>query len=341
MSSLNSKLAIAAAVLAALSAFTYWNSVARADRFESGQKLLANLDPDEVAEITLRKGAQTLTLERSGETFVVAEANNYRASNAAVNRLLRDLLEIELQREAGSGATLEGELGLEPLGEEAVEVRLANAAGQEMVLVRFGKRAEEGDGTFVQRRDGEERPIYLTSSSVTIDAEPRTYLDRELVDAPSADVVRVVGPDFELGRAGEGGLELVRPKGPGKSSEIGKLASFLNRLQFDKVYLADDPAVSGLAFDDTFRFDLADQSGYFVSVATDGERELIRITGTFGVERIEIARDSSDDELKEKADVLKRSDEINQFNAYHGSWVYELEGFDGDKLRLRAKDLKG
>jgi hypothetical protein len=342
MRSLNSKLAIVAAVLAAASAFTYWNSVARADRFERGQKLLANLDPDEVAEVVLRKGEQTLTLERSGESFVVKEANNYRAGNAAVNRLLRDLLEIELEREVGSGAELESELGLEPLGEDGLEVRLANAAGQEMVLVRFGRRAEEGDGTFVQRRDGEERPVYLTTSTVALDAEARGYLDRVLVDVPSADVVRVVGPDFELARAGEsGGLELVRPRGTGKSSEVGKLASFLDHLQFDKVYLADDPAVAGLAFDDSFRFDLADQSGYYVSVATDGDRELIRITGTFGVERIEIARDSSDEELKEKADVLKRSDEINQFNAYHGSWVYELESFDGDKLRLRAKDLRG
>jgi hypothetical protein len=77
-----------------------------------------------------------------------------------------------------------------------------------------------------------------------------------------------------------------------------------------------------------------------VSVATDGDRVLVRITGHFGVERIEIGRDSTDEELEEKADVLKRSDEINQFNAYHGSWVYELESFDGEKLQLRAEDLR-
>jgi hypothetical protein len=336
----NAKLLVAVAVLAALSAFTYWNSVARADRFERGQKLLANLNPDEVAEVALRSAEGTLTLQRSGEAFLVKEANSYRASNAAVNRLLRDLLDISLAREVGSGEQLEAELGLEPLGEDGLEVRLANAAGQEMVLVRLGRRADEGGGVFVQRRDGDERPIFLTSAAVSVDAEARTYLDRELVDVPSADVVRVVGPDFELAREGEGQLQLVRPRGAAKPGEVGKLSSFLNRLQFDKVYLADDPSVAGLDFADTFRFDLADQSGYYVSVATDGDRELVRITGFFGVERIEIARDSSDEELEEKADVLKRSDEINQFNAYHGSWVYELESFDGDKLRIRAADLR-
>jgi hypothetical protein len=337
----NVRLLAAAAVLAALSGFTYWNSVARADRFERGQKLLPNLDPDQVAEVTLRTAEETLTLQRSGESFLVKEAHNYRASNSAVNRLLRDLLDIQLERELGGGEELERELGIEPLGEESVEVRLANAAGQEMVLLRFGRRADEGGGVFVQRRDGEERPIFLTAAGVSVDASERTYLDRELVDVPSSEVVRVVGPDFELARDGEGGqLRLVRPAGTGKASEIGKLSSFLNRLQFDHVFLADDPAVADLAFDDTFRFDLEDQSGYHVSVATDGDRELIRVTGFFGVERIEIARDSTDEELEEKAGVLKRSDEINQFNAYHGSWVYELESFDGDKLRLRAKDLR-
>lgn len=340
MSNPNTKLLVVAAVLAALSGFTYWNSVARADRFEHGQKLLANLDPDEVAQIALRDAAGTLTLQRSGESFLVQEANSYRASNAAVNRLLRDLLDVSLARQVGTGAELESELGLEPLGEDGVEVRLANAAQQEMVRVIFGKRADDGGGVFVQRFAGEERPIFLTTAGVTLDAEARTYLDRELADVPAADVVRVVGPDFELAREGEGQLELVKPRGAGKAGEIGKLSSFLNRLQFDKVYLADDPAVAGLEFADTFRFDLADQSGYYVSVATDGDRELIRVTGYFGVDRIEVARDSSDEELEEKAAVLKRSDEINQFNAYHGSWVYELESFDGDKLRLRARDLR-
>jgi hypothetical protein len=341
MQSTNTKLLVATVVLAALSAFTYWNSIARADRFERGQKLLANLDPDEVAEVALRSADGTLTLRRSGETFVVEEAHSYRASNSAVNRLLRDLLAIELEREVGSDEQLEAELGLEPLGEDGVEARLANAAGQEMVLVRFGRRADEGSGVFVQRRDGDRRTIYLSSSGFTVDATARTYLDRQLVDVASAEVVRVVGPDFELAREGDGPLELVRPERGGNASEIGKLSSFLNRLQFDQVFLADDPAVASLEFNDSFRFDLADQSGYYVSVATDGERELIRVTGFFGVERIEIGQDTSDEELKEKADVLKRSDEINQFNAYHGSWVYELEGFDGDKLRLRARDLQG
>lgn len=340
MQSLNAKLLVAAALLAALSAFTYWDSVSRADRFERGQRLLPNLDPDEVAEISLRKAEVSLTLQRSGDNFLVKEQASYRAANSAVNRLLGDLLDIELEREVGSGERLESDLGLEPLGEDGVEVRLANASGQEMVLVRFGRPADEGDGVFAQRRDGAEQPIYLTSSGVSIDAEARSYLDRDLVDVPASEVAGIVGPDFELARQGDGGqLQLVRPGGNGDASEIGKLASFLSRLQFDKVYLADDPAVAGLEFGDSFRFDLADQSGYYVSVATDGDRVLVRITGHFGVERIEIGRDSTDEELEEKADVLKRSDEINQFNAYHGSWVYELESFDGEKLQLRAEDL--
>ena len=51
---LNRKLAVVAAALFALSAFTYWNDLRRVDRFQRGQKLVSNLNPDEISRVDVR-----------------------------------------------------------------------------------------------------------------------------------------------------------------------------------------------------------------------------------------------------------------------------------------------
>lgn len=340
MSSVNKKLVVAAIALLLLSAFSYWTSVSRADRFERGQKLLANLNPDEVARIEIRSAGDAVTLVLNGESYVVEEADGYRARNDAVNRLIRDLLDIELEKEIGSSDALAGELGLAALANDAIEIALINRSSEEMVRVRVGNEAEEGAGHFVRRLDGEPSPIYLTTDRVQFQTDQSDLLKREIVDVQAADIRRIEGPDFVLERPGDGGsLELVQPARPAKSSEVSKLSSFLNRLSFAEVFLGDDPEVAELAFAQALRVDLDDDSGYIVSHAKKDDRHFVELTGYLNVDRIEVGQDESEEELKEKAEVLKRSDEINQFNAYHGSWIYELESFDGEKLDLRASDL--
>ncbi|HVS13420.1 MAG TPA: DUF4340 domain-containing protein, partial [Thermoanaerobaculia bacterium] len=340
MSPSQAKLSIAAAVLGALSVFSYVESVSRADRFESGQKFLPNLDPDSIAGVVVRGAESTVTLTREGDRFVVAEAQGYRARNDTVNRLVRDLLELELERRAGSGDDLAREVGLEPLGEGAVEITLSNASGAEMVAVRIGDRVEEGQGRFVQRVDGNDRAIYRSASGASFDDQVASYLEKEIVDVQAAAIERIEGADFVLARGEEGGaLELVEPAGSADSADVSKLSSFLNRLRFEQVFVADDPEVAPLRFEPVLRYALDDQSGYVVYHAESEGRHFVRLNGFFGVESIEITRDTPDDELEEKSKVLKRADEIDRFNQYHGSWVYELAEYDAEKLALRASDL--
>ncbi len=341
MNPLNQKLTVVAAALLLLSAATYWYDQSSADGFQRGQRLLQNLNPDEIAQIVLSKGGETLTLTRQGEGYIVEEKHGYRARNDAINRAVRDLLEIGLDREVGDSESLASELGIEPLGDESTEVTFSNASGQEMVRLRLGSETEGGEGTYVQRQDGEDRTIYLTAARVTLAAGAKDYLQREIVDHASGDVRRIEGADFVLARGEDGGsLELEQPAGRElKTSESSKLSSFLNRLRFEEVFLADDPQVATLPFAQALRIDLDDESGYIVSYAGADERHFVKLTGYFNVTQIELNQEDQDDELQDKADTLRRADEVQQFNAYHGSWVYELADFDGDKLTLRASDL--
>jgi hypothetical protein len=342
MSKTNRNLLMVVAVLFALSALTYWQTQGRADRFQRGQLFLSNLNPDEIATIELSKGEETVTLRRQGDQFTVVEKRGYPAGNASVNRLLRDLLEIGLEREVGSGAGLAEELGLEPPGPETVEVALIDSASQEMVRLRVGDSSEGGAGSYVQRLDEKESPIFLTSRGVRLDTDAGSYLDKAIVDHPASEVTRLSGPDFVLAKPAEGG-ELTLTDLPAnrqlKASEASRLSSILSGLRFDEVFVADDNQVAGLRFEPALTIDLSDGSGYELLHATEGERHFLKIRGTNQVQQVAITVDESDEELKEKAEMLSRADEIDAFNSFHGSWVYEISDFTAEKLQLKRSDL--
>lgn len=342
MGKTNRNLLVLVAVLFLLSVLSYRQSVSRADRFQRGQVFLPSLNPDEVASIQVVKQAETVTLERQGDRFTVAEKEGYPASNSSVNRFLRDVLEIGLEREVGRGEGLAEELAIEPPGEDTVEVALSNAAGQEMVRFRVGKQFEDGPGNYVQRLDDAESPIYLTSRAVYVTSDVGTFLDKEIADHARSEVRRVEGNDFVLEKPEEAeDLELVDLAAgqSAKRSELNRLQTALSGLRFDEVFLANDPEVQGLEFEQALRIELDDGSGYVLSHAGRDDRHFLRIRGFSPVEQVAITRDESEEELKEKADLLTRADEIDEFNELHGSWVYEISEWTAEKLQLRRADL--
>lgn len=348
MTTLNRNLAIAAAALLLLSVWSYWHGVTRAERFERGQRFLPNLNPDEIADIVVTKGGKSVTLVRSGEELTIKEEHGYRAKNESVNRLVRSLLELELEKEVGRGEDLAKELGIEPAGEDTIEVVLKNATGGEMVRLRVGKDFEGGSGggsgglgSYVKRLDQEDAPIYLTSARASLDTDASAFLRKELVDVPSSDIVRIEGPDFVFSKAERDQLALEGvPAGKRENSaQASKVKSALSRLELDKVYLVDDAEVRDLEWRPALRVHLGDNSGYTVFAGVAGERVFLRLSAFHDVDRIEITRDESEEELEGKADILKRNDEVQQFNTYHGSWAYEVTDYIGDKFKLKRSDL--
>ncbi len=347
MTDLNKKLLALAAALMVLAFLTYRHDTSRADRFETGQKFLQNLNPDDVAKIEVRGAAEdnpdtgdAVTLTRQGDEYAVAERNGYVARNEEVNRLVRDLLDISLDRRMGSGEELAAELGL--TGSESTSVTLSSANGDVMVSVDLGTTSDSG-GRYVRRSTGEDQSIYRTEAALTVSSDPGTFLNKEIMDHPSSAIVRIEGPDFVLAKQQDddgqwqGVLELEGAEA--KASEVNRLTSLLARLSFEEVFLASAPEVASLRFATSHTFNLDDQSGYVIESATQGDDTFIRVRGLFNVDRLEVSQDETDEQLEEKADVLRRSEEIAQFDQYHGSWVYKLSSSDGEKFAIARAAL--
>jgi hypothetical protein len=348
----NLKLALVALVLLVGSIWIYADSVSRGDRFERGKKLLPNLAIDEVATIVLTEAGKTTTLERSaqpaptgvakGESFTIAEVHDYPAKNEAVNRLLRDLMDIALEKEIGSGPDLAKELEIDPPTDNTTEVVLRNAAGEDMVRLRLGKNFTSGDARYVKRLDQEDSPIYLTSGGVFLSTSSDVLLDKEILDEAPSKVVRVEGVDFVLEAAEKNATPTLAAIPPGKkekTSETARVRSALERLSFDQVYLADDPQVRDLTFEQRLRVSLDDDTSYTLSLAKQGENSYLRVRGDHSIGQVMITMETPKEELKEKADQLTRADDIGKFNQFHGSWVYQIPSTTAAKLELTKKDL--
>jgi hypothetical protein len=340
--SANLKLAAVAAVLLAGSVWLYADSVSRGDRFERGKKLLPNLALDEVSTIVVTEAGKTTTLERREDGFVVAEVHDYPAKNESVNRFLRDLIDIGLEKEVGAGEDLARQLEIDPPTDSTVDVTLRNAAAQDMVRLRLGKTFTGGDGRYVRRMDQENAPIYLTSGGVYLSTSTDQLLDKEIVDVPASDVVRVEGGDYVLAAVEKGATPTLTGVPAGKkekTAETSRLRSVLGPLSFDKVFLADDPEVQDLQFERKLRVAMADDTAYTLALAQRGDRSFLQVSGDHSIGQVMITLTTPEDELREKADKLTRADQIAKFNEFHGSWVYEIPQATAAKLELTKRDL--
>lgn len=338
---INRMLILVAAALFLLSFLSYRNSVERADRFERGQKFLPNLNPDEIAQITIIKGEDTTQLRRSDQKLVVTSAGGYPAKNEAFNRFISDILELGLEKEIGRGESLEKDLELasEPRGENTIEVAFKDKNDKDMVHFLVGKAFEGGSGNYVRRLDSEDGVIYLTSSRVYFSTASDDFLDKDIVDVKKTDISAIRGVDFQV-ESVDDTLKLTDlPSGKKESAKLNSLTTALSGLSFQKHYLADDPAVQGLRFGTIVEVSLKDESGYQVRIAESGDKHYLQIESFHNAQQVSIARDADEEEVKETADVLARMDELQEFNALHGSWIYEISESIADRFRVRRSDL--
>lgn len=337
---LNRNLAVIALALLVASIWTYRAGSGGADRFERGRHLLAALNPDDVASIHLAKDGEEVTLERGEDGFTVTDVHGYPAANEAVNRVLRTLVDLELEKEVGTGDDLYRELGLTADSPEMTEVVLSDAAGAEMVRLRIGDAFEGGNGSYLRRLDGDGGPAYLSTRRVSFNTAPDSYLDKEIVNVPAEEIERIDGPDYQIARSEDGlHLDLTPPGRAEDPAKIRRVASLIGPLRFDEVFLADDDAVRGLDLEPTLDLRLADGSGYRLAFAERDRAGYIQVTGYHTVDRVTIDRDEAETELEEKAKILGRADEIAGFNRFHGSWVYRVGSSTADVLRFRRSDL--
>lgn len=230
----------------------------RSSSFEQqGQRLLPDLTKrlNDVAEVQVRSGQQTITITRRDNTWLIAERNNFPADAGKVRALLLGAAALTIVEPKTSNTALFAQLGLEDpaaAGAQSTLVTLKDAQGNALASVVFGKN-RPGKGSldrtehYVRRADDQQ--AWLVEGGVQPDKRPQDWINKTLTNIDNQRVKQVTvehtGSNEKLRLVKENSaatdFQVVEPK-PDKPLkapfEINNVANTFAHLSLEDVKLA-------------------------------------------------------------------------------------------------------
>ncbi|MGO9945984.1 MAG: DUF4340 domain-containing protein [Steroidobacteraceae bacterium] len=194
------------AALLAISGALYLSTQRNLARDTHGLPLLPSLagELNSVTELNVRKGsaAPLVTIHKQGEQWTVAQRANYPADVSKLRKLLLALSDAKIREEKTSNPASYSIIGVEDpalSGASGAQIEVTAQDGKHAVII--GKPAAEG--SFV-RRVGE-NTSYIVEPAISVEAEPRFWIDTRLLDLP-ADKIQGIeakpagGPGYSVHR---------------------------------------------------------------------------------------------------------------------------------------------
>jgi Domain of unknown function (DUF4340) len=172
----------------------------------AGQPVLPELRKslNSIGEVRLIKGdGSRTTLKKRDKDWVVAE-RDFPADDGRVRKLLLDLSDLKVIEEKTRDPANYSKLGVEDVkAANATGTRVELAEGAKTVSLILGKPSGTKSG-FVRVADKEQS--LLAGPQVSVDADPRHWLDRTVLDLPQDRVKEVAvtpasGPAYTVTRA--------------------------------------------------------------------------------------------------------------------------------------------
>jgi hypothetical protein len=244
---------LAASAIALLAAGIWLNAHrTRQQSVQSGERVFPELadalgDVDEI-RISRGDGSRT-TLRRSAPGWTVVE-RNYPADPARVRDLALALVNLEIVERKTSDPANYPKLGVEAADSPTAASTLVEivAGGKSWPLI-VGRGAE---GRAVYVRKPAEAASALAEPTLTVDPDPKRWIDRLLTDIPGAEIHDIsvkpaTGPAYLLTRASPGDADLTlspipRGRAPLDTLSSDSQAQALVSFNFDDVRATPAPA---------------------------------------------------------------------------------------------------
>ena len=293
---------------------------------QSGDLVLPGLEAalNSVTRVEVKKGDGThATIERQGNRWMVAE-RAWPADFSKVRKLLLDLGSLNVVEEKTRLPANYPRLGVEDVSSPkatGTQVRVVTPAKTYALIVGRPSDAKSG----YVRVAGAEQSL-LAAPTLTVEAEPKAWLDNTVIDVP-ADRVRAIeerpasGAGFNATRARKEDADFtVSPIPRGReltsAAAADPIAASLSQLTLEDVQKSTPPADAKLAHATLQTFD-----GLTIDAAgrKDGSRMLVAFTAT----------------ATDKA----TAGEARQLNARLGGWELEIPEYRYSEIFRTLDDL--
>jgi hypothetical protein len=179
-------IALAVAALLAITAALFFSMQRNASPDVHGSALLPSLgsELDTVSSLSVLKGSPTptVTVQKKGDQWTVAQRANYPADVSKVRKLLLALSDAKIREEKTANPDNYAVIGVEDAvkpGATGSQIELLAKSGKLDVIV--GKPV--GQGNFVRRPA--EKSSYVAEPGISIETEPRFWIDTRLLDIAS------------------------------------------------------------------------------------------------------------------------------------------------------------
>jgi Domain of unknown function (DUF4340) len=178
--------------LAVIAGALYLNSNRNPPSDSHGMPLIPALagELDSVTALTVRKGgtAPVVTVHKVDGQWVLAERDDYPADVAKLRKLLLTLGDAKIVEQKTSSPANFSIIGVEdPTQPGAMGAQVTVAARDREHSVIVGKPA--GPGYFARR--GGENQSYLVEPPLSLETEPRNWIDSRLIDVPTKSIQNV------------------------------------------------------------------------------------------------------------------------------------------------------
>ena len=302
-------------------AFAIWLSSQRhlERATQSGDLVLPGLEKavNDITEVRLTKGDQTHTSLKKGATDWLVGERDYPADTGKVRKLLLDLSSLNVVEEKTRNPANYPQLGVEDTtSAKATGTRVALVTPAKVFEIIVGKPSSAKSG-FV--RLPTQPQALLAAPSVTVDADPKHWLDNTLIDLKQERVKEVEekpsdGPAYKASREKKEQSDFTVsniPKGRELSSPVAadSIAGSLSALTLDDVRKGSAPGDAKISHVIFRTFD-----GLEVDVAgrKDGAHDLISITA--------------------RSTAKETADEAQKLTAQYQGWEYEIPAYKYDVI---------
>ncbi len=350
-------MAIAFVVLASIALMQQRGGKHRSAAAGKDQTLLAGFDLNTVTGLDVTQGTNSVALAKKDGHWVVGKLSGYPVDFKKLVNAVRAMAEVELGEPVRTGNVDASEFGF-GTNETKVVLKVGDSVAATVeVGARREPSAEAGwaNQHFV-RKAGDESVYLVDYDFRPFSATPADWIDKQVLNVRSSDVVSVKVGDVELKLDGADWklADLDSEKEGFQSSEANKLRSALQYLYFETVA---DKAKSDaeLGFTNAVEYVAQTKDGFTYTATLGGETPDGGRYARFAVAYAKPAAPSApaDDAAQEKKDAYQK--QLDAFNATCGAnekkaselnaklagWTYALGSAKaGDFLIPRSKLVK-
>ncbi|MCC6781955.1 MAG: peptidylprolyl isomerase [Planctomycetes bacterium] len=331
-------LAVTAGVLVIASVWVGVRERTTPFRFNKGQLLLPDLDPERIAGIEVKHEQDTVVLKRAGGQFLVESAKNYPANNREVNDLTKRVLGIRLADEVTSDKDAYEGLGVSEA--KATTIRFLDNEGKDIVVVLTGKSEKGQDHVRLASSD----TVYRVEEGLYLRTKALDYVDKQLLQLERNDIAKVdVAPaggkvySIESPEAGKVQLAGIPAGKKAKGTEPDGVFGAATYLSFDE--FQSEAEAKDLDFANLYTVRTRLEAEYRFELAKKDDKWFVRARAAYHGPRELSVEGKSKEELERNEKLANAAKAVEAFNAKHQSWVYQLGSWKADSMTKAFDDL--